>query len=95
MLTFQVILIASVSPQSIILTKLSTNHSRPDLVLVSNNSIILTNTQQHLYWLQELWLKEDRYGLTVDLISIDMPETLAQVATTCCVCKVTVWAGTN
>jgi len=72
--------LASVSPPRTIPTKLSTTLSRPDLVLVSNNSIILfeltipTNTQQHL--LAAKARKEDSYGydlqqtgLTVELIS--------------------------
>jgi len=109
MQTFQVIL--PVSALRTIPTELSTILSRPDMVLVSSNSIILfeltipTNTQQHL--LASRSCKEDRYGslmydlqqtgLTVDLISIEvgclchfMPETLAQVATACCVLKKTV-----
>ena len=55
--------LASVSPPSTIPTELSTSLSRPDLVLVSKDSIhlfeltIATNTQQHL-----LARKEDRYG---------------------------------
>ena len=103
--------LASVSPPSTIPTELSTSLSRPDLVLVSEDSIYLfgltipTNTQQHL--LVARAGKEDRYGsllydlqrigLVVDLISIEigclghfMPETLAQVATACCVSKKTV-----
>ena len=111
MLTFQVIYLTSVSPPSTIPTKLSTSLSRPDLVLVSKDSIYLfeltvpTNTQQHLL-AARAW-KEDRYGsllydlqrtgLVVDLISIEigclghfMLETLAQVATACCVSKKTV-----
>jgi len=72
--------LASVSFPSTIPTKLSTTLNRPDLILVSNNSIILfeliipTNTQQHL-----LAAKACRYGsllyylqqtgLTVNLIS--------------------------
>jgi len=78
--------LASISPPSTIPTMLSTTLSRPDLVLVSSNSIIMfeltipTNTQQHL--LAARARKEDRYGcllydlqqtgLTVDLISIEV-----------------------
>ena len=66
MLTFQVTYLASVSPPSTIPTELSTSLSRPDLVLVSKDSIYLfeltvpTNTQQHLL-AARAW-KEDRYG---------------------------------
>ena len=101
--------LASVSPPSTIPIKLSTSLSRPDLVLVSEDSIYLfeltipTKTQQHL--LTARARKENRYGsllyddlqstgLVVDLISIEighfMQETLAQMATTCCVSKKTV-----
>ena len=66
---------------------------------------IPTNTQQHLLatraWKEDRYgsLSYDlqRTGLVVDLISIEigclghfMPETLAQVATACCVSKITV-----
>ena len=75
--------LASVCPPGTIPINLSSILSRPDLVLVSNNSICLfeltipTNTQQHL--LAARARKEDRYsclqydlqlsGLSVNLIS--------------------------
>ena len=85
MLTFQDIMLVSVLP-STIPTNLSSTLCRPDLVLVSNDSICLfdlaipTNTQQHL--LAARARKEDRYsclqydlqfsGLSVNLISIEI-----------------------
>ena len=66
-----------------------------------------TNTQQHLLAARvrkedrygSLLYDLQRTGLVVDLISIEigclghfMPETLAQVATACCVLKKTVWS---
>ena len=78
--------LASSSPPSTIPTNLSSTLSRPDLVLVSNDSICLfeltvpTNTQQHL--LAARARKEDRYsslqydlqlsGLTVNLVPIEI-----------------------
>ena len=78
--------LASVCPPNTIQTDLSSTLSRPDLVLVSNNSICLfeltipTNIQQHL--LAARARKEDRYsclqydlqlsGLSVNLISIEI-----------------------
>ena len=78
--------LASSSPPSTIPTNLSSILSRPDLVLVSNDSICLfeltvpTNTQQHL--LAARARKEDRYsslqydlqlsGLTVNLVPIEI-----------------------
>ena len=78
--------LASASPPSTIPTDLSTSLSRPDLVLVSKESIYLfeltvpTNTQGHL--LAARAQKEDRYnslvydlqctGLAVDLIPIEI-----------------------
>jgi len=78
--------ISSVSPPSNIPTNLSTTLSRPDLVLISENSLHLfeltipTNTQQHL--LAARARKEYRYnsllqdlqhtGFVVDLITIEI-----------------------
>ena len=78
--------LASSSPPSTIPTNLSSTLSRPDLVLVSNDSICLfeltvpTNAQQHL--LAARARKEDRYsslqydlqlsGLTVNLVPIEI-----------------------
>ena len=78
--------LASVCSPSTIPTNLSSTLSRPDLVLVSNNSICLfeltipTNTQQHI--LAARARKEDRCsclqcnlqlsGLSVNLISIEI-----------------------
>jgi len=69
--------LASVSPPSTIPTKLSTTLNRPDLVLVSNNSIILfeltipTNTRRHLLAANSVAKarKEDRYGSLLYYVS--------------------------